>query len=155
MGGGATAIFLPSSRCAPAPLPGALRRGARFIEVSSPLLECFHSWPREGGWAWRTAIIGIGIDCNRDLVAVDVQPGNPNPGLVVFELAPDSAPSVLYIGDLVNPQGGEAGSIGMERSEMVSVLVGQRARDLEQHDRMVGLVERMLELHERLAEARI
>jgi hypothetical protein len=51
--------------------------------------------------------IGIGIDRDRDLVSVDVQPGIPNPGLVVFELAPDSEPSALYIGDLVNPQGGD------------------------------------------------
>ena len=57
--------------------------------------------------------IGIGIDRERDLVSVDVQPGIPNPGLVVFELAPDSEPSSLYIGDLVNPQGGDIAKVGL------------------------------------------
>ena len=44
------------------------------------------------------------IDNNRMLIYEEVQPGVPNPGAVVFEVAPDSTGYTLYIGDLAYPQ---------------------------------------------------
>jgi hypothetical protein len=51
------------------------------------------------------------IDRNRSLIYEEVQPGVPNPGAVVFEVAPDSTGYTLYIGDLAYPQAGQVAAV--------------------------------------------
>ncbi|MDQ4002043.1 MAG: DUF4352 domain-containing protein [Actinomycetota bacterium] len=54
------------------------------------------------------ATSSYGIDKNAGVAIYEqVQPGVTKPGLVVFEVAPDSEPSALIISDLVNVQGGD------------------------------------------------
>jgi hypothetical protein len=54
------------------------------------------------------ATSSYGIDKNAGVAIYEqVEPGVTKPGLVVFEVAPDSEPSSLIISDLVNVQGGD------------------------------------------------
>jgi len=42
-----------------------------------------------------------------------VQPDVPNPGAVIFEVAPDSSRFTLYIGDLAYPQNSQVARIDL------------------------------------------
>jgi hypothetical protein len=58
------------------------------------------------------ATSSYGIDENAPVAIYEqVQPSITKPGLVVFEVAPDSEPSTLVISDLVNVQGGEIANV--------------------------------------------
>jgi hypothetical protein len=53
------------------------------------------------------------LDRDRALIYEEVQPGVPNPGAVVFEVAPDSSRFTLYIGDIAYPQTSQVASIDL------------------------------------------
>ena len=58
------------------------------------------------------ATSSYGIDKNAPVaIYEEVQPGVTKPGLVIFEVAPDSQPATLVISDLVNIQGGEIAEV--------------------------------------------
>jgi hypothetical protein len=60
------------------------------------------------------ATSSYGIEQNAPVAIYEqVQPGITKPGLVVFEVAPNSEPTTLVISDLVNIQGGEIANVAL------------------------------------------